>query len=93
MFVVITLIAGAQERSGTASQEDVAAYGSPTVVHFCAVLLVSAILSAPWRVLAQASHPLGLSGLGGVMYAGIVVRRLLRRARHIAVERFHQKKD
>ncbi len=75
MFVVITLIAGArvQRSSGT-----LAAFGTPTVVHFCAALLVAAILSAPWQVLWNAGLLLGLSGLGGVTYVIIVGRR----ARH-----------
>lgn len=75
MFVVITLIAGAGERR---SSEAVGAFGTPTVVHFCAALLVAAILSAPWPVLWNPGLLLGLCGLGGMIYIVIVVRR----ARH-----------
>jgi hypothetical protein len=75
MFVVITLIAGTRDRRSSGS---IAAFGTPTVVHFCAALLVAAILSAPWQVLWNAGLLLGLSGLGGVTYVVIV----LRRARH-----------
>ncbi len=75
MFVVITLIARARARR---SSESVAAFGTPTVVHFCAALLVAAILSAPWQVLWHAALLLGLCGLGGVTYVVVV----LRRARH-----------
>ena len=75
MFVVITLIAGIQQRRSSGS---IAAFGSPTVVHFCVALLVAAILSAPWQVLWNAGLLLGLCGLGGVIYVVIVVRR----ARH-----------
>jgi hypothetical protein len=72
MFVVITLIAGNREqRSG----EGLAAFGTPTVVHFCAALLVAAILSAPWQVLWNVGLLLGLCGLWGVAYVIIVVRR------------------
>src|SRR6266568_1200331 len=46
MFVVITLIAGAQVRRSSGT---VGAFGTPTVVHFCAALLVATILSAPWQ--------------------------------------------
>jgi len=73
MFVVITLIVGAR-RQGTS--ETNAAFGTPTVVHFGAALLVAAILSAPWQVLWNVSLLLGLSGLGGVIYAVIIVRRM-----------------
>src|SRR5258708_14806330 len=72
MFVVITLIAGTRDRRSSGS---IAAFGTPTVVHFCAALLVAAILSAPWQGLWNAGLLLGLSGLGGVTYGVIVVRR------------------
>ncbi len=77
MFVVITLIAGVRVRVSSASG-GVAAFGAPTVVHFCAALLVAAILSAPWQVLWHAGLLLGLSGLGGVTYVVIAVRRARR---------------
>ncbi len=75
MFVVLALIPGTrwQRSSGT-----IAAFTSPTVVHFCAALLVAAILSAPWQALWYASLLLGLSGLGGVTYVVIVLRRVRR---------------
>ena len=72
MFVVITLIAGTRQQR---SSESVGAFGTPTVVHFGAALLVAAILSAPWQALWNAGVLLGLSGLGGVTYGIIVVRR------------------
>src|SRR6266699_5877851 len=75
MFVVITLIARARMRR---SSETVGAFGTPTVVHFCAALLVAAILSAPWQALWYAGLLLGLAGLGGVTYVVIVVRRARR---------------
>jgi hypothetical protein len=39
-FVVITLIAQARR---PASRQDLRAFGTPAVVHFCAALLVSAV--------------------------------------------------
>src|SRR6266702_4714225 len=65
MFVVVTLIAGVRVRSSSGT---IAAFGTPTVVHFCLALLVAAILSAPWQVLWIAGLLLGLCGLGGVAY-------------------------
>jgi hypothetical protein len=44
-FVVIVLGA---ERKALGDGETTRAFATPTVVHFCAVLLVAAILSAPW---------------------------------------------
>jgi hypothetical protein len=79
MFVVITLMSEAPaRRSSQAIERGIAAFSTPTVVHFCLVLLVSVILSAPWPALSTAGLMLGLSGLAGVTYAGIVVRRLRR---------------
>lgn len=51
------------------------AFATPTVVHFCAALLVSAILSAPWAALSRASLLIGLTGLAGVGYGFIIIRR------------------
>jgi hypothetical protein len=75
MFVVMTLIAGVRERRLSGA---LGAFTTPTVVHFGAVLLVAAILSAPWQALWGASLLLGLSGLGGVTYVIIVLRRARR---------------
>src|SRR5438067_6607077 len=75
MFVVITLITGTRMRRSSGT---VAAFGTPTVVHFCAALLVAALLSAPWQALWNAGLLLGLTGLGGVTYVVIVVRRARR---------------
>ncbi|HBB88389.1 MAG TPA: hypothetical protein DC047_12315 [Blastocatellia bacterium] len=71
-FVVIALVAESSMRS---SAREIDAFGTPTIVHFCAVLLVSAILSAPWRGLAGVSIALGVCGLAGVVYGLIVLKR------------------
>lgn len=81
-FVVISLI-GENREQGTSW--GLGAFTTPTVVHFGAVLLVSATLSAPWPALLPAGLMLGLSGLGGVAYAVIVVRRLRRRVAYTPV--------
>ncbi len=75
MFVVVTLIAG---RGESRSGEAIGAFGTPNVVHFCAALLTAAILCAPWPVFWYASVPLGLAGLGGIVYVIIITRRALR---------------
>lgn len=75
MFVVITLIAGTRTSRSSGS---LGAFGTPTVVHFCIALLVAALLSTPWQALWNVSLLLGLTGLGGVIYVIIVVRRARR---------------
>ncbi|HXW90027.1 MAG TPA: hypothetical protein VEK33_05735 [Terriglobales bacterium] len=73
-FVVITLIAN---RPIVADQAQAGgAFGTPTVVHFGAVLLLSGIACAPWRGVASAAALWGLMGLGGIVYEIIVVRRM-----------------
>lgn len=78
MFVVITLIAG---RPGARASGEVAAYGTPNVIHFGAVLLLSALLSAPWGSLHLVGVLLVVVGVCGVTYAAIIMRRIIRRAR------------
>lgn len=75
MFVVITLIAGARDRSDVGG---LAAFGTPNVVHFSVSLLISAIVTAPWETLGPIAVLLGLAGLGGAVYVGIVARRARR---------------
>jgi hypothetical protein len=75
MFVVISLLAGVLGRGASGA---LGAFTTPNVVHFGAVLLVAAILSAPWQALWPVGLLLGLSGLGGVTYIIIVLRRASR---------------
>jgi len=73
-FVVITLIAN---RPNLARQADAGdAFATPTVVHFGAVLLLSAILSAPWQSVRGPAVLWGLLGATGIVYEVIVVRRM-----------------
>ena len=74
-FVVMALVADSPTRADT---DTIDTFGTPTVVHFCAVLLVSAILSAPWQALSHASAVVGICGAAGVFYGLIVVRRARR---------------
>jgi hypothetical protein len=71
-FVVITLVADSRRQS---SMREIGAFGTPTVVHFCAVLLISAILSAPWNRLSSAGIAIGLTGVAGLFYTILVIRR------------------
>jgi hypothetical protein len=77
MFVVITLMAGIEIQVSIVNA-GISAFNTPTVVHFCAVLLMAGILSAPWQALSQVGLLLGLLGLGGVVYLLIVAQRMRR---------------
>ena len=77
MFVVITLTAGIETHASTLNA-GISAFNTPTIVHFCAVLLMAGILSAPWHAFTSVRLLLGLSGLGGVFYLIIVTQRMRR---------------
>lgn len=72
-FVVITLVA---ERPPDKLSEGNAAFSTPTVMHFSAVLLLAALVRAPWHGMTLPSVLWGLLGLCGLIYGAIVVRRL-----------------
>jgi hypothetical protein len=76
MFVVMTLVAGVWARRSQAISEGIATFNTPSVVHFCAALLVSMVLSAPWHSLIPVSIMLGLTGLYGVVSTLLVMRRV-----------------
>src|SRR6185503_19981243 len=68
-FVVMTLIAAERRSSDRPAQ--VGAFGTPVVVHFCATLLISAILSAPWHSRSGPAFSLAALGLAGIGYVAI----------------------
>jgi hypothetical protein len=74
-FVVITLLAGRRMEEVRLGMN---AFTTPVVVHFTAVLLVAALLSAPWTALGPVALLLGLGSVAGVGYVGLVVWRLRR---------------
>ncbi|MDQ2842204.1 MAG: hypothetical protein M3Y72_14420 [Acidobacteriota bacterium] len=65
-FVVMTLIA---ESRKPGSMQEVRAFGTPTMVHFCAALLISAIMSVPWPSFSNLDFCIGVCGALGVAYA------------------------
>jgi hypothetical protein len=75
MFVATTLVAGLDRHVSTL-HAGVSAFSSPTVVHFCAVLLLAGILSAPWQAFSSLGFVLGLVGIGMVLYLLSVLRQM-----------------
>jgi len=71
-FVVVAVVAEARRRS---SPREIDAFATPPIVHFCAVLLIASLLSAPWHALSSAALLLGACGAAGVGYTAIVTRR------------------
>jgi hypothetical protein len=74
-FVVMTLIGEA----GRTRSETISAFGTPNVVHFCAALLISSLLSVPWS-LRPAGIAVAMCGVAGVGYTAIVMRRARRQS-------------
>jgi len=74
-FVVMTLIA---ERPQLATPDAGGAFATPTVVHFGAALLLSALLRVPWHGIGAAAVAWGAVGVAGVLYMIIVGRRMRR---------------
>ena len=64
-FVVITLGAEIQRTMPAAA---VRTFTTPTIVHFCIVLLMSAILSAPWQSVHGAAVCLVVTAVTGLAY-------------------------
>src|SRR6266850_63214 len=77
MFVVITLAA---DSSVPRTPETLNAFGTPNVIHFVAVLLIAAVLSAPWQRFKDPAHIVGATALAGIVYLLIVLRRMLRQS-------------
>src|ERR1700730_9113450 len=76
MFVVITLVTGV-ERSRNA-KDGISVFSTPTVAHFGSALLISAVLSAPWRSLTLPAALLLLGSLYAVIYVARVWTRTSR---------------
>lgn len=76
-FVVITLI-GTEQALKTGGTE-IGVFATPTVLHFCSVLVVACILSSPWRDVGNAAIALGIYGGFGIFYCGVVISRARQR--------------
>jgi hypothetical protein len=72
-FVVMTLVA-ANPPKGVS--EGSAAFSTPTVVHFSAVLLLSALVRVPWETFGSAAVAWGVLGLCGFIYTVSITRRM-----------------
>jgi hypothetical protein len=63
VFVVITIVSGS--RTDT-SGEGVSVFTSPTVVHFCIALFVSAVMSVPWHTLEAIPILVAAGAIAGI---------------------------
>jgi hypothetical protein len=74
-FVVMTLIAA---RPPLRAAEAGAAFATPTIVHFSSVLLLAALLRAPWDGIVLAMAVCGAVGAAGTIYALVTAARMRR---------------
>ncbi len=70
MFVVITVVRG---QEAARSRDGISTFSTPTVMHFCTALLVSATLVAPWKTLTFAPIAVGIVGVYGIVYVARVM--------------------
>jgi len=75
-FVVMTLLADSPLQL---SAEAAAVYATPTILHFCAALFLSAAIRAPWPAATPIAAIWGVVGICGVLYTLINAWRMGRR--------------
>jgi hypothetical protein len=75
VFVAMTLVVGLETHESTLNA-GIAIFNSPTVVHFCVVVLLAVVLSSPWEAFSILALLLGLVGLGVALYLINIMRRM-----------------
>ena len=79
MFVVVTLVAGLERSQRTT--DGIGTFSTPTVVHMCVALIVSALLSVPWGSLTQVAGAIAAAAVYGLLYMlWVLVRTFRQRA-------------
>lgn len=73
-FVVMTLLDDGPAVPGRAKAGS--AFATPTVIHFGTVLLLSAVISAPWQAIVIPAILFGLVGAIGIVYVAVVTWRM-----------------
>jgi len=75
-FVVVALISEARDIGG--GQEEMETFGTPTVVHFCGVLLISAICSVPHQSSTSLGICITVAAVGALAYIAWIIQRARR---------------
>src|ERR1051326_9044385 len=78
-FVVVVLGAEVEAVRDAAAVEG---FGTPTIVHFCVVLTIAALISVPGRTAVSLGSLLMLLGIGGVGYSIVTARRAKRQSNY-----------
>jgi len=77
-FVVIALVANMPRTQDLAQAG--AAFSTPTIVHFSTVLVVAALMCAPWHGFVSMIVLWGVAGLAGVVYSAMITRSMRRQS-------------
>ena|SRR5438477_6465557 len=80
-FVVIALSAEQKVLNSTGPE----AFATPTIVHFCSVLIIAAILSVPRQTPATLAVCFALEGLAGFIYSTVAAIRIARQTVYVPV--------
>lgn len=80
-FVVIVL----SSEMGIVSSGTARAFATPTIVHFAAVLFISALMAAPWHGPTGAAIGLAGCGLAGIVYTLLAFREARRQEDYVPV--------
>jgi hypothetical protein len=81
MFVVVALSAGREQIRKPDSREALGSFGTPTVIHFCAALLIAALATTPRQTARSLSVCLiGIGGAGVVYCITVAVRAARQKA-------------
>jgi hypothetical protein len=65
-FVVVALMA---QSGGVTSKREIRAFGTPTVIHFCAALVISVVMNIPWLGISHLAACLGALAIIGFGYS------------------------
>jgi hypothetical protein len=69
-FVVVALIA---QSGGATSRREIRAFGTPTVIHFCAALVISVVMNIPWLAVLHLAECVGALAVIGLIYSLTVI--------------------
>jgi hypothetical protein len=69
-FVVVALIAQAGR---TTTKREIRAFGTPTVIHFCAALVISVVMNIPWLAVSHLAASLAVLAIIGLVYSLSVI--------------------
>jgi hypothetical protein len=84
-FVVVALSATRQKLTVAGAAEALGSFGTPTIMHFCAALLIAALMTTPRQTAGSLGGCLIGAGGAGLVYAIVVAARAARQKAYVPV--------